>query len=196
MENVNQFIEYVKAECKANNIKLKLRQTGYIVATKSIKCGGYFDEVNGELVVAKKSPRWLEILVHEYGHLTQWKENCQEWKKLGNSLEKLDDWLQGKEVRNIKTAIARIRDLELDNEKRAVRIIKEWNLPIDIKEYTQKANAYVAFYTWMYSTRRWCTLKNSPVRNPEIYKKMPKIFRMDYQNLSKKYRKVFEEAGV
>lgn len=196
MENVDQFIEHVKAECKANNIKLKLKQSDYVVATKSIKCSGYFDETNRELVVAKKNPQWLEILVHEYGHLTQWKENCREWRNLGDSIDKLDDWLQGKEVKNIKTAIARVRNLELDNEKRAVKIMKNWNLPIDTKVYTQKANAYVAFYNWMYFTRRWCSPKNSPVRNPEVYEKMPKIFRMDYQNLSKKYVKIFEKAGI
>lgn len=196
MGNVDRFIKHVKAECKANGIKLRLKRTSYLIATKSIRCSGYFDEIGKELVVAKENPRWLEILVHEFGHLTQWKENCKEWRNLKDSIEKVDSWLQGEKVRGIKVAINRVRSLELDNEKRSVRIIKEWDLPINTKEYTQKANAYVAFYNWMYYTRRWCSPANSPTVNPGVYKRMPKIFRMDYKNLSEKYVKIFQEAGI
>ncbi len=57
--------------------------------------------------------------------------------------------------------------MELDNEKRSVAIIKAWDLPIDVKTYTQKANAYIQFYNWMFFTRRWCTPQNSPYKNPK-----------------------------
>lgn len=196
MSNVRQFIKFVKAECEANGIKLKLKRTNYIVASKSIRCSGYFDEVTKELVVARKNPHWLEILVHEFAHLTQWKDNCKEWRNLGDSITKVDDWLAGKKVKYVKKALGRVRDLELDNEKRSTKIIKDWGLPIDIKEYTQKANAYVQFYNWMYFTRRWCSVKNSPTKNPEVYKQMPTIFRMDYKNMSEKYFKIFEQEGI
>jgi hypothetical protein len=196
MSNVRQFIKFVKAECEANDIKLKLKRTHYIVASKSIRCSGYFDEVSRELVVARNNPQWLEILVHEFAHLTQWKDNCKEWRNLGDSITKVDDWLAGKRVKYVKKALGRVRDLELDNEKRSTKLIKDWGLPIDIKEYTQKANAYVQFYNWMYFTRRWCSIKNSPTKNPEVYKQMPTIFRMDYKNMSEKYLRIFEEQGV
>jgi hypothetical protein len=196
MSNVRQFIKFVKAECEANDIKLKLKHTHYIVASKSIRCSGYFDEVSRELVVARNNPQWLEILVHEFAHLTQWKDNCKEWRNLGDSITKVDDWLAGKRVKYVKKALGRVRDLELDNEKRSTKLIKDWGLPIDIKEYTQKANAYVQFYNWMYFTRRWCSIKNSPTKNPEVYKQMPTIFRMDYKNMSEKYLRIFEEQGV
>ena len=196
MSNVRQFIKYVRTECEARGIKLVLKRTNYILATKSIRCSGYFDEVSKELVVAKKNPRWLEILVHEFAHLTQWRDNCKEWKNLGDSIGKVDDWLEGKRVKHIKKALARVRDLELDNEKRSTRLIREWDLPIDIKEYTQKANAYVQFYNWIYFTRKWCSVKNSPYKNPKIYKQMPSIFRMDYKVMPEKYYKIFQEQGV
>lgn len=196
MSNTRQFIKYVKAECEARGIKLKLKRTNYILATKSIRCSGYFDEQVGELVVAKNNPCWLEVLVHEFAHLTQWVDNCKEWRNLGDSIDKVDNWLAGKKVKYIKKALGRVRDLELDNEKRSIKIIKDWNLPIDVKEYTRKANAYIQFYNWMYFTRRWCSTKNSPTRNPEVYKQMPSIFRMDYKVMSEKYIKIFEQAGV
>lgn len=196
MSNVRQFIKYVKAECQKHGIKLRLKRTSYLVASKSIRCSGYFDEHAKELVVAKKNPKWLEILVHEFAHLTQWVDNCKEWRNLGDSIEKVDNWLEGKRVKYVKKALARVRDLELDNEKRSTKIIRDWDLPIDIKEYTKKANAYVQFYNWMYFTRRWCSVKNSPTKNPKIYKHMPSIFRMDYKNMPEKYYKIFEEQGV
>lgn len=196
MDNIEKFIDHVKAECRANNIKLLLKDVKYLCPTRKIKCSGYFDEENRVLAVAKKSTAWLEILVHEFAHLTQWRENCKEWRMSSNSFGKLNDWLEGIEVRSIRQVISRVRDLELDNEKRSVKLIRKWELPIDIREYTQKANAYVAFYNWMYHTRRWCSVKNSPIKNPAVYKHMPTTFRVNHKVLSKKHRRLFEQAGI
>jgi hypothetical protein len=196
MAITQQFTQFVREECKKHNVKLLLKKRKYLILTGNVRVSGYFDDENRELAVAVNHPEWLSTLVHEFAHLTQWVDNCEPWKKLGDSLEKLHDWLEGTEVKGIKRALAKARDLELDNEKRSVKIIKEWNLPIDIKIYTQKANAYVSFYNWMYFTRRWCTVKNSPYRNPKIYKKMPTIFKMNYEVMSEKYKKIFENAGI
>lgn len=196
MGNSRQFVKHVREQCKLYGVKLTLKKSQYLILSDNARCSGYFDEEAKELVVAGNHPEYLSILVHEFAHLTQWVDNCEPWRKLGDSLEKIHDWLGGKEVKGIKRALAKARNLELDNEKRSVKIIKEWNLPIDIKLYTQKANAYVQFYNWMYYTRRWCTVKNSPYRNKKIYTNMPTIFKMNYEEMSEKYRKLFEEAGI
>jgi hypothetical protein len=86
--------------------------------------------------------------------------------------------------------------MELDNEKRSVKLIKKWNLPIDTKIYTRKANAYVQYYNYLHHTRRWMHPGNSPARNPKVWKKMPASFRMNYEVLEEKYFKIFEEAGI
>lgn len=196
MGNSRQFVKHVREQCKLYGVKLTLKKSTFLILSDNARCSGYFDEEAKELVVAGKHPEYLSILVHEFAHLTQWVDNCEPWRKLGDSLEKIHDWLGGKEVKGIKRALAKARNLELDNEKRSVKIIKEWDLPIDIKVYTQKANAYVQFYNWMYYTRRWCTVKNSPYRNKTIYGNMPTIFKMNYEEMSEKYRKLFEEAGI
>ena len=54
------------------------------------------------------------------------------------------------------------RDLELDNEKRAVRMIRKWKLSVDVDKYIKGANAYIHFYNWMGYTRRWSKPTNSP----------------------------------
>jgi hypothetical protein len=196
MSNSRQFVKYVREQCKFHGVKLTLKKSQYLILYGNARCSGYFDEEARELVVAGNHPEYLSILVHEFAHLTQWVDNCEPWRKLGDSLVKIHDWLGGEEVKGIKRALAKARDLELDNEKRSVKIIKEWNLSIDIKLYTQKANAYVQFYNWMYYTRRWCTVKNSPYRNKKIYTNMPTIFKMNYEEMSEKYKKLFEEAGI
>ena len=195
-KNVQDFIQYVKSECKENGIKVELRKRKYLVLSGNIKCSGYFDSEEMKLVVAADRVDWLPILVHEFGHFTQWMDNCKEWRTSGTSLEDIDLWLGGKEVKNIKKSLGKCRDLELDNEKRSVAIIKAWDLPIDVKLYTQKANAYVQFYNWMYFTRRWCTPQNSPYKNPAIYGEMPTTFKMNYEQISPKYKKVFQAAGI
>ena len=194
-DNVERFIEHVKAECKKHKIKLQLRKVKYLKLYGNIKCSGYFDEEVGVLAIAIGREGWLGVLVHEYGHLTQWVEQCKAWTD-GAGTANIDHWLSGKRVRNIKVALAKTRDLELDNEKRSVKLIKKWELPIDIKVYIQKANAYVQFYNYIYYTRRWATPTNSPYRNPAIYGKMPTTFRMNYKTLSKIHMKVFEDSGI
>jgi hypothetical protein len=196
MSNSRQFVKYVREQCKLHGVKLTLKKSRYLILSDNARCSGYFDDEARELVVAGNHPEYLSILVHEFAHLTQWVDNCEPWRKLGDSLVKIHDWLGGKEVKGIKRALAKARDLELDNEKRSVKIIKEWNLSIDIKLYTQKANAYVQFYNWMYYTRRWCTVKNSPYRNKKIYTNMPTIFKMNYEEMSEKYKKLYQEAGI
>lgn len=195
MGTTSRFIKFVRQECKAHGIKFLLKRSKYVVISKTIRCSGWFDSEAKELVVAGKNRNWLATLVHEYAHLTQWIEQCKEWKA-AEGIENIDDWLNGKKIKNPKRALAKTRDLELDNEKRSVKIIKDWELPIDIKDYTQRANAYVQFYNYLFFTRRWCTPKNSPYRNPKIYKYMPTVFNMNYKVLSEKYKKVFEDAGV
>lgn len=195
-KNVRDFVKYVKSECKANGIKVEIRKRRYLVLSGNIKCSGFFDSEEKRIVVATEREDWLSILVHEFAHFTQWMDNCKEWRTSGTSLEDIDLWLGGKEVKNIKRSLGKCRDLELDNEKRSVAIIKAWNLPIDTKLYTQKANAYVQFYNWMYFTRRWCTPKNSPYKNPEIYGQMPTTFKMNYKKMGEKYKKIFQAAGI
>lgn len=195
MGNIQQFVKHVRAECKAHGIKFVLKRSTYILTPDKIRCVGYFDaDDRKELVVAGKDRNWLMTLVHEYGHLTQWVENCKEWRET-EDIDNIDDWLNGIEVPNAKKALAKTRDLELDNEKRSVQLIKAWGLPINTKIYTQKANAYIQYYNYLYYTRRWHHPDNSPSKNPKVYKQMPSTFSMDYKKLSDKYKKVFEDAG-
>ncbi len=192
------FIQYVKQECKRTGITCIFKNTKSITLNKELntKCSGYFDSENKELVVSMKHADALSLLVHEYCHLTQWEEGIPLWEKAGTSGMKLDEWLEGKRIKNIKTHIAVVRDLELDNEKRSVKMIKKWDLSINIKKYTKRANAYIHFYNYLFHTRRWSKPTNSPYTNKQVIKIMSYQFNMDYSKLSDKIYKTFVAAKI
>lgn len=108
----------------------------------------------------------------------------------------VDEWLEGKDIPNIKKHLATSRDLELDNEKRAVKLIKKFDLDIDIERYIKKANAYVFFYNHMLATRKWASPKNSPYRNKRLIEAMPAHFRMNYKTTPKRIEKIFIEENI
>jgi hypothetical protein len=193
--NTSRFIAHVKSECEHYHVKCDLRNTTYVKISDSIKASGYFDESVPTLVCSMKRKDAVEILAHEYGHLTQWVDNIPLWKSVNYSMPELDAWLGGKEVPDIEEHIANCRDLELDNEKRSVDIIKKFDLPVDILSYRKKANSYVMFYNYMLISRRWCTPKNSPYSNKKIIAAMPDKFNMNYTKLPKRLEKIFIEEG-
>lgn len=192
-ENDLAFIQFVKDECKRTGVKCDLRPTKY-VKLGNIKCAGWFDEQS--LVVSMNRPDSLGILVHEYCHLTQWDEKIEMWGKNGVACAHIDEWLAGKNKRDIKKYLALGRDLELDNEKRSVAMMKKWKLNIDVAEYTKRANAYVLFYNWLYHTRRWSSPSNSPYKNPILLEQMSPRFNMKYTELTPRIYKAFSDAKI
>lgn len=197
--NDKRFIQFVKDECKRYGVKCDLRPTKY-VKLGNIECSGWFDSDNKRLVVSMNRADSLDILVHEYAHLTQWRD-CENgkfdlWNKSAKSLNYVDAWLSGKTVRNIGKHLAANRDLELDNEKRSVKLIRKYKLSIDVPMYIRKANAYAHFYNWLYYTRRWCKPTNSPYSNDIVIKAMSTRFNMRYDTMSERVYNAFYAANI
>ena len=196
-KNIKEFVEHVKRHCKEVGIKCDIRPVKYLVLSGNIRCSGYFCEETMRLVVAGKNKDWLGILAHEYAHLTQWQDKSTNIWNIGSTgVTHLDDWLGGKKIRSIKKAIEWSRDLELDNEKRTVKLIKKWKLPIDLNDYIKKANAYIQFYNWLRYSKRWSSPGKAPYGNKAIYEAMPANFRMNYNKMSDKYLKLYKEQNI
>lgn len=193
------FIQFVKRECRKYGIKCDLRATKY-VKFGNIRCSGWFDSEGRQLVVAFNRPDALSILAHEYAHLTQWQDSIAGkfplWDKSATSLIKVDDWLSGVRVRNIQRHLAIARDLELDNEKRTVKLIQKFKLNIDIRLYIQKANAYAHFYNWLWHSRRWSRPGNAAYENDIILNVMSSKFNMKYTQMSKRVYNAFNATNI
>ena len=185
----NEFVNFVKLECKKHNVKCVLKNTSYL-KIDGVTCSGLFYP-EGKLVVAMKNPLAYEVLLHEYCHMTQWLEQTDEWKNHQKiNPEKISDWLNGKPCRNIKKYIGWIIDVELDNEKRAVKMVKKINLDfIDINSYIKKANAYIQFYNWVLKNRKW-SKPNKPIyKSKDVLSLVSSKFNMDYSKISDKLNK-------
>ncbi len=83
--------------------------------------------------------------------------------------------------------------MEFDCEKRTVAKIKKYNLPIDIKDYIQKANAYVWFYTAVLNKRQWDGTKSDSIYIKEIFSICPKTFTKKPLNPPKKFLKALDK---
>ena len=191
-----EFLRFVKDQCKKYGIKCKLKNVSYLKLSGNIKCSGYFCETDKVLAVAMDRADWIEILAHEYCHLTQWVDGVDVWKKGCTGLVKMDNWMNGSRVRDIKKYLGYVRDLELDNEKRAVTLIKKWGLDVDLDMYIKKANAYVQFYNYIYHTRKWSNPKNSPYSNGNVVEAMSNKFNMKYSDMSSRVYKVFTQEKI
>jgi hypothetical protein len=73
--------------------------------------------------------------------------------------------------------LKKIQAVELDCEKRTVKKIKKYNLPINIDRYIKEANACLWWYTSVTITRRWDGQQYS---RPSVLKLMPTHFNNDY----------------
>lgn len=197
MENFEKFVDFVKSECKKHKVVLKEYKRSYIKYSETIKCGGFFASAEDDgfkkptLAYAKGNPDAMSLFVHEYGHMTQWLEQIPIWKEATFSLDYLDKWLNGEDFDDVFKHIDIAKELELDNEKRSVELIKKWNLPIDIPTYIKKANAYIQFYLYIKESRRWSKVGHSPYSVNAIVNLMSENFDMNYNVLDPKIREAF-----
>ncbi len=198
MKNNTKFIKFVKEECEKHGVECKLMLAKYVDYSGDIKCGGWFDGNIKELAVAMKHKDSMSLLVHEYSHMTQWLDGIDIWNKCMDeeANDKVDRWISGEYIDNVNYYIDNCRDLELDNEKRAVKLIKKFNLEIDVDTYIKKANAYVQFYNYIKLSRKWSMPKNSPYSNERIMNICPSKFNMDYTKISSKLEKAFREENI
>lgn len=198
------FISFVKEECKKNGVIFKPYKRGYIKLTNDIKCGGFFDDGSdpetrkATLAFAQGRADYLELLVHEYCHMTQWIDGIDLWEVSAGSMSTVDEWLSGVDhpMEKVEAALNASRDLELDNEKRSAEMFKKWDLPVDVDLYIKKANAYVLFYNYLKTSRKWSVPGNAPYTNKNILEAMSDKFDMDYENLSDGLIELFKKENI
>ena len=126
--------------------------------------------------------------------MQQWLENAKSWKLVErlDSHSKVSDWLDGKDVSKIDKHLSAIRDLELDCEKRTVKLMKKWKLSVNTRLYVREANAYIQLYNWMKEYRHW---PNS-AWSRKLLNKFPSTFRMDYTEITPHHKEALVEAAL
>lgn len=187
----NKFIGKVVSELIDDEFSI------YLIQKRKInKCGGWFDCYKRELRVAYKNDYGFEILIHEYCHFLQWKNDNNFFMKKYSGCDTIFNWLKGVDYTDskLKKAFQDVIELEWDCERRSLQLIKNLKLPVDENLYIKTSNAYLLFYHIVKSERKWS--KKSPYNNEKIVKLVPDQhfdldFYLDAGNISKELREEY-----
>lgn len=137
---------------------------GRIILLKGDYCGGrskcsglfYMDSKDNPIIkVAKGSlpeDEWFGVLVHEYCHFIQWRDDTPLWNKFCDYDITYSQIILKPE--KYKKELAALMELEIDCEKGSTNIIKN-NKLFDHKKYAQSANAIIYKYAFLYNYGKW-----------------------------------------
>jgi len=195
-----QFVDYAKDKVEQAGVKLILADREYLYID-NVNVNGYFSEEDMQLVCATGRPLklWFPIFVHEFCHFEQMQDDCRAWKQSRiNGVDPSDqffNWIvNGKyPFLRMKEIAKRLRICETDCERRSVKNIKKFKLPLDSKEYCQRANAYIYFYNYALLKRRWWRRGHAPYDQKGLYSRFPTDLNQRYDKLSKKYVELYDE---
>ena len=137
---------------------------GKLIFLKGRYCGGkskcsglfYLDSKDNPVIKVAKGgldeEEWFGVLLHEYCHFMQWRDNSKYWESFCNYDVTYSQILLKPE--KYKLALTVLMDLEINCERLAVKIIKNNNL-FDHKTYAQSANAILYKYAFLYNFNKW-----------------------------------------
>jgi hypothetical protein len=166
---VDAFIAHVRKVAKEHGVKIKIKNTKHVrePAGNTLCCGYFLESSNKKTIVVARGERpiseWLGFLVHEYCHMMQWIERSPAYtntflKDGEDATYKLSLLENGeanynKRLRRVytKKTIA----CELDCERRAVRAIKKFGLPINVEMYKRSAAITLYKYWVLCNTGKW-----------------------------------------
>lgn len=122
------------------------------------KCSGlFYTDCQDQPVikVAKgslKEEEWFGVLIHEYCHFLQWRDEVTVWNKFCNYTADYSDIVI--RPKKYKKELLALIDLELDCEKRCYKIIKI-NKLFDHEVYAKSANAVLYKYAFLFQKGYW-----------------------------------------
>jgi hypothetical protein len=152
---------------------------------------GYFSNEPLTLAVGMDTSleNWLPVSLHESCHFDQWKEKDPTFTKSyvngEDSLYLLFRWVDGEDIPadDLRLAFELTKECELNCERRVVKKIKEFELPIDVDEYCKRASAHIHYYNYMAIRRVKYGGSYAPYYDRRILKLMPTNLRGAYKRL-------------
>ena len=92
--------------------------------------------------LGRETSYWFPIFIHEYCHFLQWKEDKVKWKTYDQHCTLFFDYIEGKIDYISDETVEKVQELEMDCDKRAMKLIDELQLEVNLDEYIQYANIY------------------------------------------------------
>lgn len=154
-------------------------------------CSGWFNHESKEFRVAKKSKNFFETFVHEYCHYLQWKHSPIFWNRSVNGYLNYVNFLFNKRrytKKYIEQSFADVLAIEHDCEFRAIKLIKDFELDVDVEKYARFANLYLWHYQFTLAFRKWLVrpLYSKVIIDTMPTEIMPLSWYFDLRNLSDK----------
>jgi hypothetical protein len=137
---------------------------GKLIFVKGRYCGGkskcsglfYIDSNDNPILKIAQGgsteEEWFGILLHEYCHFLQWRDQSQLWEKFSSHDVTYSHIIL--KPSKYKKELASLMELEINCEKCVVKIIKNNNL-FDYKKYAQSANSIIYKYAMLYKYGKW-----------------------------------------
>jgi hypothetical protein len=178
--SAHRFISEVLDELQACGVIVVVEEGLQVLCRDGGKSAGYFDIHPAEFVVAIGKPfcDWFLVLVHEYCHYQQWREDAAAFEAACRDIETLFGWLAGDfelDPLTVKRLGRVALDLEYDCERRVLANLETFGIShlIDRLVYAQKANSYFNFYTYIATHRKWYVGGREPYTQPEVWTAFP-----------------------
>lgn len=189
-------------ELKKHNVNVVFSKHPVYIKDEDIYTFGYWDDTNPKkpllaCQVTNDESEWVPIFAHEYCHFLQWREKCVEWKNANSISDKhMYKITHNKPIkkRYLEKQLNNLRDLELDCEKRTVRLFKKYKVPVKLKKYIAEANSYVHFYNYIKDYRKWYPKNNKPYKNELLAKACSGNFYSSYEKIPKKLKMAYERV--
>lgn len=188
-DQVKVFLENIEVELILSSVYYHLPKKVAVAANKRsvVKTSGFFSSEPLELCVATKKPfeKWFPILLHEYSHYKQWKENSLVWSQYQDFITSLGggdvlfSWVQGEvelDEQSLDKLFELVIALEKDAEERTVLNIIENKFPVDLDDYIKGARSYLLFYHFVKRHKKWYVVGFEPYNIPELINLMPSNF--------------------
>ncbi len=187
------FLEYAQDYIIKNNGRLIIKNVKYLSdgGRHSGSCDGK------EIIIAGKSTKFMEVFVHEFAHFTQAVDKIPLWVE-GSDVTRFWDWL-AKEGSNdgikLWDDLIDVILVERDCELRSLKLIKKFDIPICVKDYTKSANLYLYYYHFCFLKRKWMN-NYTEVYGSELISKMPEkiISKSKISNIDMNMMKLFEKV--
>jgi len=173
-----EFVQMARKHLKEHECRLVWGR-GKSVNCSGCRASGYFDEDGKQIRVARNNKLWFEVFIHEYCHFRQWIEKSPVYRKTDNSTTIIDNWFNGKTYKNriIDKAFESVREMERDCEMRSIKLIKKYNLPVNVDRYIRAANCYIYAHFFMREYRKFWPFEADMMQATSILSEMPSSFR-------------------
>ena len=194
METKSSFTIKIVRELLRHNFSVLL----YNLEQLEDSCGGWcwIDDEKREFAVAMKHHMGFEILIHEYCHFLQWKNDRKFWDSTLSTYDLLFDWIVDKESvvseEDLEQSFRDIMSIEHDCEKRVLKLVKHNPIEdFDTDKYIRAVNAYL----WSYHLNKELRQRPvNPIYSERVIPHMPDTFNenlsyyLDKNNMTQKIR--------